>query len=352
MLNDLDARRSNQVADKVNLQWMKGQPVRSQWRRYLPWLWLLLVLLFVAVALQWWRLNNTNDIAALNYLTESEPAAGDATKNGESNSANKSAVDAPVHKSPAEKNLVAVVQTPLPIVASEQTVVSQKRDVVTAIKATKAKPLTAKVSVVTAEPSSMPAIKQNRPLTPQQKELEHLAKVENLLQQMQLLEAEQLLSNFVEQNPLALRSGEKLVSLWLAQQQYGKAQQLLGSLRTAYPHDIGLIKHQSRLLLLTGDTEKSVLLLMSEQPLLASNSDYYELLGLAARKNQQLELSEQVYRGLLDYDPSRGDWWMGLAIAIDLQAKPAARQAYQQAINSRHLSAALRDYARQRLAVL
>ena len=91
---------------------------------------------------------------------------------------------------------------------------------------------------------------------------------------------------------------------------------------------------------------------MSEQPLLSGNSDYYELVGLAARKNQQLELSEQVYRGLLDYDASRGDWWMGLAIAIDQQANPAAKQAYQQAINSQHLSVALRNYARQRLAVL
>jgi MSHA biogenesis protein MshN len=104
---------------------------------------------------------------------------------------------------------------------------------------------------------------------------------------------------------------------------------------------------------LTSRAEKAIDLLMRDKPLVAENFSYYELLGLAARKNNQFTLSEQAYRGLLEANSARGDWWVGLAVALDAQGNMGgARSAYNNALKTVEISAPLRDYARQRLTAM
>lgn len=164
--------------------------------------------------------------------------------------------------------------------------------------------------------------------------------------------AEQQLEAFVNDNPRATRASKLLATLRIKQQRYDSARQLLEAVLLQNPDDIEARSLKARLLMGQGDNQGALQWLMSSKPSLAQHPEYYELLGLAARRNQQYLLSEQVYRGLVDSDQTRGDWWVGLGIALDAQVKNvAAREAFQRALDSHRTPAALRQYAEQRLAM-
>lgn len=193
-------------------------------------------------------------------------------------------------------------------------------------------------------------IKQFVPLSNKQRDNKTHSEAKQLLRVGDNLRAEKLLEDFITQQPLARRSGEMLASIYLSQQRFDKARSLIGVLRDTYPTDAGLLSIEARLLLLGGQADKAVSLLMAYKPDIASHEDYYELLGLAARKNEQYLLSEQVYKGLLDVNAGRGDRWVGLAIALDAQGKSAAaRSAFREALKTGTTSTKLADYARRRL---
>lgn len=188
-------------------------------------------------------------------------------------------------------------------------------------------------------------------LTPSQQDMQLADLARNLIRRGDSYRAEDLLQDFISRQPDAIRSGRLLASLWLSQQRYQAAESLLLELLAKYPGDIELRLQRGQLLLARGDAAAAVDWLMSASPNIDQYPQYYELLGLAARKNQQYALSEQTYRGLLATDERRGDWLVGLGIALDAQARTAeARQVYRQAVQARTISAALKQYAQQRLA--
>ena len=52
-------------------------------------------------------------------------------------------------------------------------------------------------------------------------------------------------------------------------------------------------------------------------------------------------------------DDRRGDWWVGLAISLELGGDGSnARGAYRRGLSASNTEAAVREYARQRLEVL
>ena len=188
------------------------------------------------------------------------------------------------------------------------------------------------------------------PPTPKQTEQQVVRNAKQLLRKGRPFEAEQLLMGFLKKQPQALNSAKMLMTLWLSQQRYEPLSPLLNRLRASHSNDVDLLVIQARLYLAKSQAGQAVDLLMTAQPDIGRHSDYYELLALAARKNQQYQLSEQAYRGLVDSDALRGDWWVGLGIALDAQGKLAnARRAYKQGLKTKHISEPLRDYAQQRL---
>lgn len=356
MLNDLDARRQGQLSDEVNLDWMRGQHNNRRMRRFLPLLWLLLIAILLVIAYQLWQLNRSDVLPGTDYRLEppATVSADNPRQQGDKDVPTASVATTTPAKVDAASIAAAVSAQPpraKVTVAPDTAVGVEPAPVATAIA-----PQALRIEQqppVPARPAPVVAMKSPRPLSSDQRDRALQKQVAKLLQQQQFAAAEQQLVAFMQDNPLALRSGNQLVSLWLSQQRVEPAQQLLERLADAYPQHAEVIKSQARLYLQTGQVAQAVALLMSVQPPLPGHTDYYELLGLAARKNSQHALSEQVYRGLLDYDAGRGDWWMGLAIAIDLQARPgAAREAYRQALSRRGLSGPLRNYAQQRLAAL
>ena len=186
--------------------------------------------------------------------------------------------------------------------------------------------------------------------TPKQSDTKMVSNARQLLHKGRPFDAERQLENFLSGQPQALKSAKLLMTLWLSRQHYEPLQPLLNRLRIVHSSDVDLLVLQARLYLAKAQAEKTVELLMTAQPDIQRYSDYYELLALAARQSQQYQLSEQAYRGLVNSDPLRGDWWVGLGIALDAQGQlTKARRVYQQALKTNRISQPLHDYAQQRL---
>ena len=233
-----------------------------------------------------------------------------------------------------------------PIAAAVAAVAAREHSEQRSPAATKPQPETKKPQPVDVErPRPQPQ------LTVSQRDMQTAKRAKTLLRDGDSYGAERMLQAFVSGQPQAMRSGRLLASLWLSQQRYDSAGELLASMLQREPANIELRQLKARLLMAQGQNAEAVDWLMMVKPPVQQHQEYYELLGFAARQNAQYPLSEQVYRGLIDSDNSRGDWWVGLGIALDAQAKnTAARSAYQQALALKNTSAPLRQYAKQRLS--
>lgn len=369
MLNDLDERRSQQPQEEVDLQWLGGGKPAKKDKRYGAVIIASLALAVSAVALVGWLYQPSAALEQTASILKAEPLRAGAGSNSGVNVPTAVPASTLVPRSiptitPSDSNAMAVK-------AKNVQEVELKAEAASPVLA-RPKPVIAKTDTKSGAKSAAPGslattsgstkqrqrtetnkpIKRTVALSAEQLDLKVSQGAESLLREGNVAQAQQTLSDFLQRQPLAKRSGEMLVSLLIAQNKQNQAQSLLTPLREAAPRDIGLLAVQARLYLLAGNTQRSVDLLMSEKPSIQGNLDYYELLALAARQNKQYLLSEQAYRGLVDFDARRGDWWVGLAIAMDAQGKIAqARSAYKRALKTNRVSKPLGDYARQRLAV-
>ncbi|WP_101758879.1 lipopolysaccharide assembly protein LapB [Oceanicoccus sp. KOV_DT_Chl] len=353
MLNDLDDRRSGQRGNEVSLDWMSGHKIHGENRWQLPLIACVVILIFIVIAYGVWSYQSKTSMTVIDKLSlvRSESRVVETLAAGDQQVLDAVAIDAEVNDKSVK------------VVNGSATATQAKKSV------TKAEPPAVKKNTIPAEislpterksPKSVQKIhvndvvaapiKTQKPLTLDQRDREQYQRAEMLLRQQRFTEAELLLQDFLSQYAQAPHSGELLVSLWISQQQWQQAQNLLTSLRGFYPQNIRLIMLDARLALQQKQTDKAVALLMSEQPVLSEHQDYYELLGITARQNKQYQLSAEVYRGLLGFDSQRGDWWVGMAIALEMQQQSsAARDAYRQALLSKNITPALRNYAQKKL---
>ncbi|ARN73592.1 tetratricopeptide repeat protein [Oceanicoccus sagamiensis] len=334
MLNDLDDRRNQQAREEVNLDWMTGQKQTSKNKWLMPLLSLAVIVLFIVVAFSVFQYQTTANSSAIDKLA---------------------AIKKPVAEKPVKPEVVAVEKQREPV----ETVVPSVVEVAPVAKAIVTSPVQKPVASKSLPKASPPPaaakkpIKKQKPLSLPQRDLIASQEAKKLIRNNQSVVAEEKLAAFMQKNPLAIRSGKVLASLWLSQKKEAQAQQLLVPLRDIAPRDIELIMIQARLFYAAGNPLEAIALMKTERPAVNVHAGYYELLGFIARSDQQYELSVQSYRRLLEYDASRGDWWVGMAIALDMQSKSAlAKEAYRRGIDSRRISKSLNDYARKRLAAL
>jgi hypothetical protein len=388
MLNDLEERRSEQARNDINIDWMTGQKNAKKNRYFMPVLWLLSALLFIIIAIGAWRIADGANTEALDHLSDAgrvidntkdqqlalktedsgqkdtmsllEPevpnidASGgqlasvtnvEAVERGPTNGAVVDVIDSNV-ATLTEASTAAPTEAPAPAPAPAQT-----PEPVSSPENFSKKDLPGTASAHGKK--TMQVVKATATLSAEQRDKSVSRNAEELIRSRKLTEAEEILVNETASNSRAIHSAMVLSSLWLSQERFDDAQKLLLQMRQDNPAAVELVKIQARLYLMTSQTRMALDLLMTFSPSMNSHADYYELLGLSARQEQQYELSVQAYKGLLEYDSSRGDWWVGMAIALDMQGeKQTARSAYKSALGSKKLSQTLRNYAQQRLSVL
>lgn len=365
MLNDLDARRSQSADAGVNLDWMTGQKETAKNRTYIP---LLMGLIFIGLLFTAWQIwalyAGADEPAAADFVVDRIQAASNSHTQSESahsersNEAvaiavtnNKNAVAAPVTISAADNNKknVEVEENTEANIDDVRAMVETKA----LVKAPKAKVLKPTEINRQRSQSDKPQQQFVRSLSPEQQDAK-VAKVSaQLVRNGQVAEAQRQLVDQIARYALSVRSAEMLATIWLSQQRNEEVKQLLVPLRKSKPRDIGLITIESRLLIAEGQYNTALALLMAQEPSLSDHVGYYELMALAARQSKQYPLSAQVYQGLLENNTRRGDWWAGMAIALEMQSKKTeARSAYQNAVKSPVIPVALKTYAQQRLSVL
>jgi MSHA biogenesis protein MshN len=128
------------------------------------------------------------------------------------------------------------------------------------------------------------------------------------------------------------------------------AMNLLKQLRSAIPDDIALRQLQAQVLITENKTAEALQLLQELSPVIREYPAYYEVMAAAAQKSANYPLAMQTYQRLLLTDSRRGDWWAGMAIALDAnQQSQRASEAFRKALADTRLAPALRQYSRQRL---
>lgn len=204
-----------------------------------------------------------------------------------------------------------------------------------------------------AQQPAAKAIKQSRPPTLAQRDRRVSREARADIAAAQSARAEQRLQQLRKDYPQAPRSSALLVELLLSQQRLAEADQLLAVFRSSSQRSLELHRLQGRWYLLSAQPEQAVDWLLQRQPAIVQQPSYYELLGLASQRARRYQLSEQVYKGLLNTDAGVGSWWSGLAIAQELQGQKAdARLSYQRALQANRISKPLRAYAERRYGAL
>ena len=210
-----------------------------------------------------------------------------------------------------------------------------------------------KTAATTVPKTQTSAVKKDQPLTLAQKDQRTAKKAAELIQRGQVQTAQQLLQGFTQEYPAAVRSSAMLVELLIAQQNLAAAQTLLNTLKPYISESSELRRLQAYSYVLQNQADEAVQLLLSSKPSLKDETAYYELLASAAQRAKQYPLSIQVYKNLLRYDASQGQWWLGLAISEELYGlKADARQNFLQVLKAGRISDALRDYAQNRYNAL
>jgi len=117
-----------------------------------------------------------------------------------------------------------------------------------------------------------------------------------------------------------------------------------------YPDNIEWIKMYSRLLLNEGKYLDAITILEKHQPEFVMNTEYYALQAAVQQKLGAFEESAKVYRNLLQVNPLKGVWWMGLGISLEsLKRYNDALYAYQKAFNNASVAKESREFLSHRI---
>ena len=312
MLNDLDERRRQQPANNDSLKWLTGRAPSKSQKRFLPFIISFFIVLLMISGYLIWKNQTAADDSADKLLSRPEIIASPrplmvssteilASTSNDSSRFSGSPRDNAEHGADSlwqlEKELmqkqgsqvervidrkVEKISSVLPVDAAPEVLQKNILD--------KSKQDTVegrKVAIVDARP-----VKKARPLTAEQLDRQAAKKANSLLKNNKLVAAEELLLSFLESQPIALASGQLLVSIWMSQKKFDSAEKLIDRLRLSRPRHVGLMIINARLLLLTKRANMAVEMLLSERPAIVMHATYYELLALAARQNEQYQLSE------------------------------------------------------------
>ncbi len=144
-----------------------------------------------------------------------------------------------------------------------------------------------------------------------------------------------------------------LVALLVTRSRYDKAIEVLAEGLRRDPRDAEMAMVMSNLMVRAGDTLLAVKLLESTSGDGASPAMNAQLARLLMQTGRAAE-SVTYWVKALGQGGGAPDWWLGLALALDAQGRPAeAREAFSRALQTGgRMAPAATDYARMRVAAL
>jgi len=169
-----------------------------------------------------------------------------------------------------------------------------------------------------------------------------------LYQQGHTRDAELLLQQQLTQRPELDQSRQQLAGWLLAR---GGVQEALGLLATVDQNSSAVLREaKAHVLVAVSRPEQAIQLLYANPPKVKTSLSYHGLRAGLLQQAGRYEEALQVYAVLVEAEPTQGDWWIGLGIALDQtgRVEPAVR-AYRQALMDKGLSQSLTQYARRRV---
>lgn len=350
MLQDLDKRRADPDAGEMpeGVRVTHTTPVRQPWRRWLPG---LLVLLVILIALGFYGGRSSSPAS----LPQVEPLAAAAP------------VDTPAPALPA---IPSVAQTATPEESADAlpSAVGQDQRVESKAVPEKAKPketppIASRTAAPTAEKvrpgnenrgnSAVDRVKTGISTAPEESEAQlaerlYLSARESHLQG-RLSVSQEKLSQALATYPAHRGARNLRVQQLLDAGQATQATELLAEGLRLLPAEIPWLKVLARLRLEGGQLAEASTLL-ERLPELARDADVRVLAGAIAYRQQDYPAAANHYRAALAQRPNVGRDWVALALVLEAQGhQPEAREAFRRALLTGNLDPRLQALAESRL---
>jgi len=194
-------------------------------------------------------------------------------------------------------------------------------------------------------------VKEIKPQTPQVQAEEIWRQTSRLLEQGRNHDAQERLESVLRLDPTHAGAQQSLVALVLEAGDSVRAEALLREGLALHPNEAWYPRSLAQLQLQRGDTAQAAVTLKTG---LAKRTDatnwglYASTLAKLGKRGD----AAQAYREALRLDPAQGNWWIGLAVALEQGGENAdAGAAYQRALQTR-LSTELREFAQQKVREL
>ncbi len=190
-------------------------------------------------------------------------------------------------------------------------------------------------------------VKEIKPSSPQVQAEETWRQASRLLEQGRNHDARERLDQVLRLDPTHAAARQSLIALALEEDQRAQAEALLREGMALHPGDAWYPRGLAQLYLQRGEFGQAANILKTALSKRADAANWALYAGTLSKLEQPNE-SAQAYREALRLDPTQGNWWIGMAVALERSgAMPEAGTAYQRALQTR-LSVEMRDFAQQR----
>jgi len=168
-----------------------------------------------------------------------------------------------------------------------------------------------------------------------------------------LLAAKSLLNQSLELNANNHQARVLLLSVLLKLTHLEEMQTLLSTSLSQWSEVTEYRQMQARLYLQQGKQALAFTALDNDIPPVSNSPDYHALLAYIAQQLKKDSLASHHYQLLLQFNNSRADWWLGLAVSEERVGNVSiALEAYNQSISQIGLSESVKNYARLRIKAI
>lgn len=171
-----------------------------------------------------------------------------------------------------------------------------------------------------------------------------------LAQRGQMLEAYAFLLEYIDENSQAHHSREILITLFMAQQEFELANDLVQQGLALAPNYGAYKKIQARLYMMEGRNNEALNLMRRVPPLIEDDIEYYDLMALLYQQTGDHLNAIETYQQLLRNDSQQGRWWAGMGISHEFLGNISeAVASFQAAVQIPELDLKLRQYSQNRI---
>jgi len=194
-------------------------------------------------------------------------------------------------------------------------------------------------------------VKDIKPLTPQVQAEEAWRQASRLLEQGRNHDAQERLESVLRLDPAHAGARQSLVALVLEAGDSARAETLLREGLALSPNDPWYARSLAQLHLQRGDSAQAAAILKTSLAKRVDAANWGLYASTLAKLGKPGEAA-LAYREALRLNPAQGNWWIGLAVALEQAGERAdAGAAYQRALQTA-LSGELREFAQQKAGEL